>query len=104
MDGEEGTPTTQTNALDTGGLIAAADPGGMLGLIGQIPAHLRDAWAITRSLSLTDAHRATTSAALLGMGGSAIAGDLVSGGFAGRLRVPLTAGRGGERADWVAPS
>jgi glucose/mannose-6-phosphate isomerase len=103
MDGDEGTPT-QPNALDNQGLIEAADPGGMLDLIAQIPAHLRDAWRITRGLALTDAHRATTSAALLGMGGSAIGGDLVAGIWSDRLRVPLTVVRGYDLPAWVSPS
>src|SRR5207244_600287 len=67
MNGD-GTAPAQPNALDDHGLIATADPSAMLGLIAQIPAHLRDAWAITRRLELGDAARATTSAVLLGMG------------------------------------
>jgi glucose/mannose-6-phosphate isomerase len=103
MDGEAASPAGQS-ALDNRGLVAAADPGGMFGLIGQIPAHLRDAWAITRSLSITEAHRSTTSAALLGMGGSAIGGDLVAGIWSDRLRVPLTVVRGYDLPAWVSAS
>jgi glucose/mannose-6-phosphate isomerase len=103
MDDGAASPTG-LNALDNAGLVGAADPGGMLGLIGQIPAHLRDAWAITRALKLTDAHRATTNAALLGMGGSAIGGDLVAGIWADRLKVPLTVVRGYDLPAWVSGS
>jgi glucose/mannose-6-phosphate isomerase len=103
MNGD-GVSAAEQNTLDNAGLVGAADPGGMLGLIGQIPAHLRDAWRITRELSLTDAHRRTSSAALLGMGGSAIGGDLVAGIWADRLRVPLTVVRGYDLPAWVSES
>jgi glucose/mannose-6-phosphate isomerase len=103
MNGD-GTAPAQPNALDDQGLIGASDPSAMLGLIAQIPAHLRDAWAITRRLELGDAGRATTSAALLGMGGSAIGGDLVAGIWSDRLRVPLTVVRGYDLPAWVSPS
>lgn len=76
----------------------------MLGLIEQIPAQLRDAWRITRALELGDQYRNVTSAALLGMGGSAIGGDLVAGIWSDRLRVPLVVVRGYDLPAWVSPS
>jgi glucose/mannose-6-phosphate isomerase len=103
MDGEV-PASADRNALDEARLIAAADAGDMLGLIGRIPEQLRDAWRITRSLGLDDVHRGVSSAALLGMGGSAIGGDLVAGIWADRLRVPLTVVRGYDLPAWVSTS
>jgi glucose/mannose-6-phosphate isomerase len=91
-------------ALDDSKLLAAADPGGMLALITRIPDHLRDAWALSRGLTLTEAHSRATAIAVLGMGGSAIGGDLVAGIFSDRLLVPLTVLRGYELPAWVGSS
>jgi glucose/mannose-6-phosphate isomerase len=80
---------------DTAGLLedAAAigrrDPGGMLKSIAAFPDQMRAAWQLSRELDIPDRYRATTSVALLGMGGSAVCGDLVRAIFSDRLRVPL---------------
>ena len=55
------------------------------------------------SLTLPDAHRAATAVAVLGMGGSAIGGDLVRGIWSDRLRVPLEVVRGYDLPAWVGP-
>lgn len=92
------------NTLDDVRLLTGADPGGMLGLIAQIPTQLREAWQLTRSLELGEAHRRVTSAVLLGMGGSAIGGDLAAGIWVDRLRLPLIVVRGYDLPAWVGPS
>ncbi|MEZ4596522.1 MAG: SIS domain-containing protein [Chloroflexota bacterium] len=76
----------------------------MLGAAAELPAQVRDAWAITRSLTLPEAHRSVTAVAVLGMGGSAIGGDLVRGIWADRLRVPVEVVRGYDIPAWVGPS
>ncbi len=80
------------------------DRGNMLGAAATLPEHVRDAWAISRSLALPEGHRAVGSVAVLGMGGSAIGGDLVRGIWADRLRVPMEVVRGYDLPAWVGPS
>ena len=46
-------------------------------------------------------HRAARTVAVLGMGGSAIGGDLVRGIWSDRLRVPLEVVRGYDLPAWV---
>ncbi len=75
--------------LDDRTVLATYDAAGMLGRIGEFPEQLPDAWRRSRDLALPEAHRATSAAVVLGMGGSAIGADLVRGIFASRLRVPL---------------
>jgi glucose/mannose-6-phosphate isomerase len=79
------------------------DPGGMLGSITAFPDQLAAAWRLSRDLDLPDRHRAATSVAVLGMGGSAVAGDLVRAIFSDRLRVPLLSVRDYELPAWVGP-
>jgi glucose/mannose-6-phosphate isomerase len=76
--------------LDDANAVHRLDASGMLGAIASLPAQIRDAWERSRSLALTSPYRSVTSAALLGMGGSAISGDLVRGIFGDRLTVPLS--------------
>jgi len=77
------------------------DQAGMLDAIGGIPVQIRDAWQRTRNLQLPDSHGGLRSVALLGMGGSAIGGDLVRGVFADRLKAPLSVVRDYELPAWV---
>jgi glucose/mannose-6-phosphate isomerase len=73
----------------------------MLEASAALPAQVRDAWGRTRSLTLTEAHRGAKAVAVLGMGGSAIGGDLVRGIWSDRLRVPLEVVRGYDLPAWV---
>jgi glucose/mannose-6-phosphate isomerase len=81
--------------------LARRDPAGMLGLIGATPRMIRDAWRLSRALALPDRFRAVSSVAVVGMGGSAAAGDLVRGIFSDRLRVPLVSVRDYDLPAWV---
>ncbi len=90
--------------LDDLAALRRLDASGMLGYSAAVPAQVRDAWARSRSLVLGDAHRAATSVAVLGMGGSAIGGDLVRGIWSDRLRVPLEVVRGYDLPAWVGPA
>lgn len=65
---------------------------------------MRAGWDISRSLELSDRHKAASAVAILGMGGSAVAGDLVRAIFADRLRVPLVSVRDYELPASVGPS
>src|SRR3954453_22310607 len=90
--------------LEDAAAIGRRDPGKMLGSIAAFPDQMQAAWTLTRDLKLPDRFRATTKVALLGMGGSAVCGDLVRAIFSDRLRVPLVSVRDYELPAWVDPS
>jgi len=99
--------TDETNGaggvLDDPRAIARIDASGMLGAVGAIPAQVRDAWAISRGLELPGRHAEARAVAVLGMGGSAIGGDLVRAIWSDRLRVPIEVVRGYELPAWAGP-
>ncbi|MDY0020035.1 MAG: SIS domain-containing protein, partial [Anaerolineae bacterium] len=55
------------------------DPEDMLQRIVDLPQQVRDAWAIAQTAPLPEAYRSVRRIVVAGMGGSAIAGDLVRG-------------------------
>ena len=59
-----------------------------------IPGQVREAWAISRPLQVPADHARATAVAVLGMGGSAIGGDLVRATWSDRLRLPVEVVRG----------
>ena len=87
--------------LDEAASLGRLDAGGMLAAVAELPAQLTDGWQRTRSLSLPERHRAAHSVAMLGMGGSAIAGDIVRGAFSERLSVPIISVRDYELPAFV---
>jgi glucose/mannose-6-phosphate isomerase len=74
--------------LDDVAAIRAADPGGMLDAIGSLPAQVREGYEIGRSTP-TPRVDGLRSVAFCGMGGSAIAGDVIDAVVADRMPVPL---------------
>jgi glucose/mannose-6-phosphate isomerase len=93
-----------TGLLEDATAIARRDPGRMLDAIAAFPDQMRAAWRLSRDLTLPDRYRAATNVAVLGMGGSAVCGDLVRATFSDRLRVPLISVRDYELPAWVGPS
>ncbi len=87
--------------LDDTEAMHRADPEGMLGLVAELPDQVVEAWRISRSLNLP--WGAPRAVAVLGMGGSAIGGDLVRGIWSDRLTVPLEVVRSDELPAWVGP-
>lgn len=87
--------------LDDAKARASRDAADMLGRIAKLADQLTTAWALSRDVELADRHHQANAVALLGMGGSAIAGDLVRGVFADRLTVPLVSVRDYELPAWV---
>ncbi len=87
--------------LDDPGPMRRYDASAMLDAVATLPAQIADGWTRTRSLMLAEAHTTARAVALLGMGGSAIGGDLVRGIFADRLRVPLVVVRDYDLPAWV---
>lgn len=95
------TATNTTSALDDAAVIARRDPGGMLRHVANFGEQFRAGWAATRHLTLPERHRSAPTVAVLGMGGSAICGDLVRAIFADRLTVPVTTLRDYDLPAWV---
>lgn len=95
--------TDEVRGLDDVATIARTDRSGMLVAIAGLPAQVRDAWTRSRALDLPGRHSQAKAVAVLGMGGSAIGGDLVAATFADRLSVPLVVVRGYELPAWVGP-
>ncbi len=89
--------------LDEPAALRRLDRSDMLGAVAALPAGLTDGWARTRGLTLPAAHRAASSIAVLGMGGSAIAGDIVGGIFSDRLTRPLSVVRDYALPAFVGP-
>ena len=61
--------------LDT---MQELDVEGMLGHVAALPQQCRDAWALTRDLELPVRHFRADKMMIVGMGGSAIGGDLAA--------------------------
>ena len=87
------------NILDDAAAMARADSGGMLGYVAEFSDQIAEGWRISRDLELTG--EAPGSVVILGMGGSAIGGDLVKGIWADRISVPVEVIRGYDLPAWV---
>jgi len=99
-NGNGNTPVGR-NPLDDPVLQRTVDRSDMLGAIATIPDQVADGWRLTRELALPETHQGLRSVAVLGMGGSAIGGDLVAGIWSNRLRAPLIVVRGYDLPAWV---
>jgi glucose/mannose-6-phosphate isomerase len=84
--------------------IKRRDPGAMLDKIGAFADQMNTSWQLSRAVELPERHRAATAVAVLGMGGSAVCGDLVRAIFGDRLTVPLVSVRDYELPAWVGDS
>jgi glucose/mannose-6-phosphate isomerase len=84
--------------------ISRRDPGHMLPAIAAFPDQMRKAWQMSRELQISDRYKTTTKVALLGMGGSAVCGDLVRAIFSDRITVPLVSVRDYELPAWIDAS
>lgn len=93
-----------SRALEDAGALRRRDPGRMLDHIARFPDQMAAAWKISRTLELSEVHRKASAVAVLGMGGSAVCGDLVRQIFADRLRVPLVSVRDYDLPAWVGPT
>ena len=89
--------------LDEPDALRRLDRSDMLAAVAALPAGLSEGWASTRGVTLPAAHRAASSVAVLGMGGSAIAGDIVAGVFADRLSRPVAVVRDYELPAFAGP-
>lgn len=80
--------------LDNERSFAQIDPGNMASQIARFPEACAAAWEVSRSVSLPFAYRAARSVVILGMGGSAISGDLARSLGADSASVPIEVVRG----------
>ncbi len=83
------TAIIDTAVIESVEAIRAADPGGMLDRIKQLPDQVRDAWRIARAAALPPHYGDVRNITVLGMGGSAIGGDLAAALLADELKVPM---------------
>jgi glucose/mannose-6-phosphate isomerase len=89
--------------LDDTASLAAADPSGMLGTVAALPAHIREAYPNgTGARPLPDLD-GVTSVVFCGMGGSAVAGDVLKQAFRDRLGVPVEVNRSPSLPAFTGP-
>jgi glucose/mannose-6-phosphate isomerase len=87
--------------LDDEAAMAAADPGGMLGMVAGLPAQLRRAAAVRDRLAAAPGPPARSPSVLVcGMGGSAIGGD-VAAAWAAAYGVRVAVHRGYGLPRWL---
>lgn len=75
--------------LDDPKTYASLDPSGVQGRIRDLPAQCREAWAQASGLSMPAEYRKASQIIVLGMGGSAIGGDLVRDAVAQECPAPI---------------
>jgi len=85
--------------LNNWDLLHEIDPDDMLGRIAELPQQCRDAWAKVQSLELPIKYRQTNKIVILGMGGSAIGGDLLRTLAEPECAVPIAINR-----DYTVPA
>jgi glucose/mannose-6-phosphate isomerase len=82
-------PLDEAITLDAQAVVARIDREDMLARVRALPRQLAGARQAAADAPLTDRHRDVDVVVVLGMGGSAIGGDLVAAAAGERLRVPL---------------
>ncbi|MBI4492686.1 MAG: bifunctional phosphoglucose/phosphomannose isomerase [Chloroflexi bacterium] len=82
---------------------SALDPANMLGRILEMDRQIAEAWRLAGELALPPAYRGARAVLVLGMGGSAIGGDLARTFAARDARVPILVSREYALPGWVGP-
>ena len=85
--------TTSFN-LDEPQTFATLDPTGLGGRIRSLPGQCKAAWQQTRTIDVPETETPTRHVVIAGMGGSAIAGDLVADLISASPAIPITVVRG----------
>jgi glucose/mannose-6-phosphate isomerase len=75
--------------LDDVGALRAGDPGGMLGIVAALPAHARAGYAAGRTVTDLPSVDDVSAVTFCGMGGSAVAGDILRALYRHRLGIPF---------------
>ncbi len=89
--------------LDDPAALRAADPGGMLDIVMHLADQCREGYGLGLAASPLPEPDGVTSVAFCGMGGSAIAGDVVAALAAPRLRLPVLTVRAPELPEFCGP-
>ena len=89
--------------LDKPATYAELDPSDMLRRVREMDHQAEDAWKIASGLQAPVAYRQAHQIVILGMGGSAIGGDLVRTVLAGRAPVPIVVSREYDVPAFVGP-
>ncbi len=89
--------------LDDAVALRAADPSDMLGAVAALPSHVRDAYENGRSATGLPDLDGLTSVVCCGMGGSAVAGDVLKASFRERLGVPVDVNRSPILPEFAGP-
>jgi glucose/mannose-6-phosphate isomerase len=86
--------------LDDRAVIAAADPGGMLGFIAGMGGQLRKGFQLGAAVPSPPPAQGTQAVVVCGMGGSGIAGDVARSVFAAESPVPIVVSKGFQLPGW----
>jgi glucose/mannose-6-phosphate isomerase len=87
--------------LDDAALRQRLDPDGTLGRIRGLPEQCEEAWAAAREVALPEEYAGIDKVVIVGMGGSAIAGDVLAALAYDRGNVPITVVRGYSLPGWI---
>src|SRR5438093_12140633 len=83
--------------------MSSIDRSGMLGTVAALPAHCREGYRVGgQTRELPDGEN-VAAIAFCGMGGSAVAGDVIRALFRHRLRTPIASVRGPELPAFCGP-
>jgi glucose/mannose-6-phosphate isomerase len=82
-----------TSVIESVERIRTADPEDMLGRIKELPKQIQGAWQVTRAAQLPPAYGDVRNITVVGMGGSAIGGDLAAALLADELKIPMSVHR-----------
>ena len=83
--------------------LRALDAGDMLGAVASLPRHAQDGYDAAMSTDRLPLADGVTGVAFCGMGGSAIAGDVLRATYGDRLTVPVEVTRSPVLPAWVGP-
>jgi glucose/mannose-6-phosphate isomerase len=89
--------------LDDASAVRDQDPGGMLAAVADLGAHCRDGYVQGSSASGLPDLADVRSVVFCGMGGSAVAGDVLRSVFRDRLGVPVEVNRSPELPEHAGP-
>jgi glucose/mannose-6-phosphate isomerase len=89
--------------LDDGAAVRSHDPGGMLGAIGELASHCREGYTKGAGASGLPDLADVRGVVFCGMGGSAVAGDVLRSVFRDRLGVPVEVNRSPELPEHAGP-
>jgi glucose/mannose-6-phosphate isomerase len=89
--------------IDDAGALAAHDSSDMLGAVAALPSDCRRAYLMSRALEGLPSPDGISAVTSCGMGGSAVAGDVLRAVFRDRLNVPVDLNRFPELPEYAGP-